>query len=403
MLRIKQTAGSLEAVALEFTDGEQDRPSDGPAAVFLAQGRLPVLQAFFPLRLKLHLSHLLAIEDVASIGRYGIAEVGYAEEGGLTWTPLFYIVGGKSEEEAKPAGILRLPPRDHRAFIAQARLSDDLRVVIEAEPGISWALEAERAAPAETNLRRRIARILGTSAAAASPLAFANAAAAQCKSSPNYDSGSGYNGVDQSTIERREGNNLVGVVPDGKSGVTFSGLDFGHSTASDLQRIGTPADIIQQAAPFLAFGPGRPRIGADANAALFVNGVSGATVPAATFSVDQQQRMYQAVYPAYISAAASSFNQLAQKLNSPLTFTSLNSSWQTAFADMYFEAAGGYPTGSSAGKFINTQFAAQVATGDWANALKNLSNFGSPSKAQNDRATQNYKELIKQGCTTGTN
>lgn len=364
-------------------------------ANYSAVGFIPVSGAFGSHRVILN--DTFDRDDVRLFGRHGIIELSHVSPEGVSSDNIapLYISGGREEASMTPvSSLLRLSREDHRQLIFLLRSDPDLAATVS--PDSEFIDES----PSSTSSHAgRFSQIVGKAAAIGSPFVFTSVVAAQCHQ-PNdggtYASGNTYTGIDSSHIQQQEGGNTVGTVPTNSSGVTTSGMDWGQHTASDARNLGISQSTINQFSPFLAKGPGQPLIGQSARNVM-------AQYPSTQFtlSAPQQQQIYASVYPKYYSAAGASFNSKAAAQGINFQFSQLNVQWQTAFASMFFQAAGGNPSGSGGSRFMNTQFASQVIAQNWSGAMANLKSYQSTS-AENNRALSNYNYLQKAGCTSGT-
>jgi hypothetical protein len=268
-----------------------------------------------------------------------------------------------------------------------------LRAEVE---GVHQALGAElaqadaaEAAPA-SRLYTRLSQIVASSVVVGSPFILQSTAAAQCTGPTNTPygsvSGSNYSGINGSFIANQEGRSLTGNIPAGGSaGVTFSGLDLGQQSAGTLANFGFSQSFINKYSPFIGLTGTAAQSAWNNNPSL------------QTISSSEQSQIYNNVYTAYYSAAATSFNEKAAQEGISFQFSQMPAQWQTVVASMYFQAAPA--TANPNSKFMNTQFASQIINGQYSAALANLQNFGSPSAAQNIRAQQNANYINGTNCS----
>lgn len=337
------------------------------------------------------LNDSLEREDVKLFGRYGIIELAGSADG----APRLYISGGKEAELRLAAPeLIRLSREDHRHLLFLLANDEDLTAEFVCEES-NGRPEAQSETAETSPILNRLWRIVTGGAVAGSPFVFTAVAAAQCKQpgdGGNYATGNGYNGINSQEIQNQEGNNLVGVVPSNNSGVTTSGFDWGWHTYSECINLGIDQATCDQFEPFMASGPGDPTLGQDARDAM-----ADAQQSQYTLSTAQQQTIYNNVYPKYYSAAASSMNAKAASMGVNFQFSQLNVQWQTVMASMYFQAAGGNPSGSGGSRFMNTNLVSQVINGQLSAAMQNLSNYQSTT-AENNRAKRNFDYLNNTNC-----
>jgi hypothetical protein len=356
-------------------------------ATYSAEGCVPGIERCLTHH-RIILNDTFNLEDVALFGRYGILEFSSGEQEHAVTREILYISGGKREEvETSGRPLLRLSKDDHRHLMFLLRSNS--QVIVELNGGDTGLPAVEDINHDEARVWQRLSQIAAQTVAVASPFFFSSVAAAQCSVPSAGQNGSvtgaNYTGIEGNVIQHQEG----GVAkPTTSTGLTLFGLDLGAQNMSSLQNtFQLPDSMVQQLAPYVGLK------GVSATAALNNHPLNTDNLSS------MQQTIYANVYPVYFSAAAASFNMLAQSKGSNFTFAQMNVQWQTVFASMYFQAAP--PNATINDKFMRTQFASQMVNQQWSAALQNLSNFQSPSSPQNIRALDNYKFLTKTGCTTG--
>ena len=215
----------------------------------------------------------------------------------------------------------------------------------------------------------------------------------QLKQNPNnllfepFMRGQYFSQVNLNVIAQNEGGNrLQGYFPGDpqtypSAGVTIGvGVDLGSKTADSLRDLGVSENLIKKLSPYLG------KKGQDA---------VGSVPQSLTLTPEEARQINRAVMTGNFNDVGKAFNDASPIAN----FTDLPWQAQTVLADLWYNMGGGQPGGRRG--IQNTQFWSQVTSGRWEDALRNLQNFGSPTRRLNDRA-QTDATILKQAIDAGT-
>lgn len=180
------------------------------------------------------------------------------------------------------------------------------------------------------------------------------------------------NNIDWNFIQKQEGNNLVGSVPDAdnsKSGVTIaSGFDLGARSEDDLS--GLPDDIIALLKPFLGFK--------GAKAKEIAKNLKVSKEQADIINKFSHKEAYDNLSAKWEKATGSSFADL------PTSKATVIASVAFQYGDLE----------SRTPNFWN-----QVTSDDWDGAVSNLRNFGDRYSSRRNREADFYESNITEDVT----